>query len=73
MLTTGIWDKNDDADNDDDKLNNNFDDEEDDSRLGILFVISELQVTRKAKWVYQLLNWFAHVKTLEHENMFACT
>ena len=53
MLTTGIWD----VDNDDDKLNNNFDDElndnfddeEDDFGLGYFFDISELQVTNKAK------------------------
>ena len=64
MLTTGNWDE----DNDDDKLNNNFDDElkdnfddeEDDFGLEYFFVISELQVTRKAKWVHQHLNWLAH-------------
>ena len=49
MLTTGIWDE----DNDDE-----FDDEEDDFGLGYFYVISELQVTRKAKWVHQHLNWF---------------
>ena len=59
MSTTGIWDEG----NDDDKLNdifenelnNNFDDEEDDFGLGYLSVISELQVTRKDKWVHQCL------------------
>ena len=77
MLTTGIWD----VDNDDDKLNNyfddelndNFDDEEDDFGLGCLFVISEQQVTRKAKQVHQHLSWFAHPKMLEHENNIAYT
>ena len=41
--------------------------------LGYLFVISELQVTRQVKWVHQCLNWFAPVRNLEHENMFART
>ena len=78
MLKTSIWDEdNDDNDklNDkfDDELNNKFDDEEDDFGFGYFFVISELQVTRTTKWVHQRLNWFAHVKKLEHENIFACT
>ena len=80
MLTTGIWDvDNDDADDDelndkfDDELNGKFDDEEDDFGLGYFSLISELQVTRKAKWVHQCLNWLAHVKKLEHENIFAGT
>ena len=63
MLTTGIWDEDNDDDDDDDELNdrfddelnNNFDDEEDDFGLGYLSVISELQVTRKDKWVHQCL------------------
>ena len=75
MLTTDTWD----VDYDDDKLNNKFDDElknkfddeEGDFGLGYFFVISELEVTRKAKWVHQHLNWLAHVKKLEHEYIFA--
>jgi hypothetical protein len=38
-----------------------------------LCVISELQFTRKAKWAHQQLNWLAHVKKLEHENIFTQT
>ena len=79
-LTTGIWDEDNDDDDDDDEqndkfddeLNDKFDDEEDDFGFGYFFVISELQVTRKAKLVHQRLNWLAHVKKLEHENIF-CT
>ena len=41
--------------------------------LGILFVISELQLTRKAKCAHQRLGWLAHVKKLKHENIFAQT
>ena len=74
MLTAGIWDEDNNDDNDDDKLNNNFDDEEVDSGLVYLIVISEIQVQRKVKWVHQCLNWFAHVKKLEHENiLYTCT
>ena len=38
-----------------------------------MLVFSVLQVTRKAKWVYECLFWFPHVKKLEYENIFACT
>jgi hypothetical protein len=63
MLSAGICEY-------DDEFNNEYDDE-DDFGLGYLFVISELQGTRKSKWVHQQLNWLAHVKELDHENIFA--
>ena len=69
MLSASIYEEEED---DDDEFNNEYDDEEeDDFGLGYLFVISELQFTRKAKWAHQRLNWLAHVKKLEHENMLA--
>ena len=77
MFSAGICEEEeeeeDDDDDDDDEFNNEYDDEEDDFGLGYLFVISELQFTRKAKWAHQRLNWLAHVKKLEHENIFAQT
>ena len=60
MLSAGICE-----DDEDDEFNNEYDDEEDDFGLGYLFVISELQLTRKANWAHQQLNWLeigrAHV------------
>jgi hypothetical protein len=49
MLSANIYEEED----DDDEFNNEYDDEEDDFGLGYLFVISELQFTRKAKWAHQ--------------------
>ena len=69
ILSAGICEE----EHDDDELNNEYDDEEVDFGLGYLFVISELQLTRKANWAHQQLNWLAHVKKQEHENMFART
>ena len=60
MLSAGICEEEEeegDDDDDDDEFNNEYDDEEDDFGLGYLFVISELQVTRKAKWAHQQLSW----------------
>jgi hypothetical protein len=56
-------------------LTANICEEEDDDDLGLgyVFGLSELQVTRKAKKVHQSLNWLAHVKKIEHENIFAQT
>ena len=67
MLSAGI------CEDDDDEFNNQYHDEEDDFGLGYLFLISELQLTRKAKWAHQQLNWLVHVKKLEHKNVFAQT
>ena len=50
MLSAGICE---DDDDDDDDFNKEYDDEEDDFGLEYLFVISKLQVTRKAKWAHQ--------------------
>jgi hypothetical protein len=50
MLSASIYEEEED---DDDEFNNEYDDEEDDFGLGYLFVISELQFTRKAKWAHQ--------------------
>ena len=66
MLSAGICEEG-----DDNEFNNEYDNEEDDFGLGYLFVISEFHVTRKAKWAHQCLNWLAHVKKLEHENISA--
>ena len=71
MLSASIYEEE--EEEEDDEFNNEYDDEEDDVGLGYLFVITELQFTRKAKWANQPLNWLAHVKKLEHENMFAQT
>ena len=51
MLSAGICE---DDDDDDDDFNKEYDDEEDDFGLEYLFVISKLQVTRKAKWAHQI-------------------
>ena len=66
LLTAGICE-------DDDEFNIKYDDEEDVFGLGYFFVISELCVPRKSNWGHQHLNWFAHVKKLEHEDIFAKT
>ena len=58
-----------DDDNDDDFIYCNFSDEDDDDLLELKL----LQRIRKDKWVHQRLNWLAHVKKLEHENLFART
>jgi hypothetical protein len=47
MLSASIYEEDD--EDDDDEFNNEYDDEEDDFGLGYLFVISELQFTRKVK------------------------
>ena len=52
MLSAGICE---DDDDDDDDFNKEYDDEEDDFGLEYLFVISKLQVTRKAKWAHHNL------------------
>ena len=56
MLSASIYEEEEeeeDDDDDDDEFNNEYDDEEDDFGLGYLFVISELQFTRKAMWAHQ--------------------
>ena len=57
-----------DDDDDNDIIYCNFSDEDDD-----LLELQLLQRIRKEKWVHQCLNWLAHVKKLEHENLFAQT
>ena len=69
LLSTFSNDDNDDDDDDDnDIIYCNFSDEDDD-----LLELELLQRIRKDKWVHQCLNWLAHVKKLEHENLFAQT
>ena len=68
MLSAGICEEEEEYD--DDEFNNEYHDDKDDFGLGYLFVISEFQLTRKAKWAHQRLNWLAHVKKLECENMY---
>jgi hypothetical protein len=70
MLSAGICKED---EEDDDEFNNEYDDEDNNFGVGYLFVISELQVTKKAKWAHQQLNWLAHVKKQEHENIFSQT
>ena len=59
----------DDEEEDDDLIYCNFSDEDDDD----LLELELLQRIRKDKWVHQRLNWLAHAKKLEHENLFAQT
>ena len=56
-----------DEEEDDDINYCNFSDDDD------LLELELLQRIRKDKWVHQHLNWLAHVKKLEHENLFAQT
>ena len=56
----------DDCDYDDGKDNNN-------SEIAPLFLGSFLVFSRKSKWKHQQLSWFAHVETLQHENIFSQT
>ena len=60
----------DDEEEADDIIYCNFSDEDDDDDL---LELELLQRIRKDKWVHQRLNWLAHVKKLEHENLFART
>ena len=57
--------------NDDDTIYCNSSDEDDDD--DDLLELELLQRIRKDKRVHQRLNWLAHVKKLEHENLFAWT
>jgi hypothetical protein len=64
--------------NDDDDIviiycNFSDEDDEDDDDDDDLLELELLQRIRKDKWVHQHLNWLAHVKKLEHENLFAQT
>jgi hypothetical protein len=71
LLTTF---SDDDDNDDDDIIYSNFsnEDDEDDDDDDLLELVP-LQKIRKGKWVHQCLNWLAHVKKLEHENLFAQT
>ena len=60
----------DDEEEDDDLTYCNFSDEDDDDDL---LELELLQRIKKDEWVHQRLNWLAHVKKLEHENLFAQT
>ena len=60
-----------DEEEDDDIIYCNFSDEDDDD--DDLLELELIQRIRKDKWVHQHLNWLAHVKKLEHENLFAQT
>ena len=54
---------------DDDMMNCNFSDEDDNDDS--LLELELLKRAKKDKWVHQCLNCLGHVKTLEHENLFA--
>ena len=69
-LLSTFSDDDDEDDDDDDIIYCNFSYEDDDDDL---LELELLQRIRKDMWVHQHLNWLAHVKKLEHENLFART
>ena len=56
-----------------------FEDDDDDdiydnsSKIAPLFLGSFLLFSRKSKWEYQQLAWFAHVEKQQHKNIFSQT